>query len=131
MIEQLFPAPLYHLGMACWIIGGLGLLYASVANVRASGKPQLVVAALTMPLYWVLMSLAAVKAMVQLVTHPSYWEKTTHGLDTAVEHDTDDTDDTDTDDTGDTGAVQALRPGEAAAAPPAPLAAAGTVTRLP
>ncbi len=123
VIEQLFPAPLYHLGMACWIIGGLGLLYASVANVRASGKPQLVVAALTVPLYWVLMSLAAVKAMVQLVTQPSYWEKTTHGLDTAGAHDTGDT--------GDSGAVQALHPGEAAAAPPEPLAAAGAVARLP
>jgi len=81
VIEQLFPAPLYHLGMACWVIGGFGLLYTNLANTRASGKPQLLVAALTAPLYWTLMSLAAVKAMVQLVTQPSYWEKTTHGLD--------------------------------------------------
>jgi cellulose synthase/poly-beta-1,6-N-acetylglucosamine synthase-like glycosyltransferase len=86
LIERLFPAPLYHLGMACWVIGGFGLLYANLANTRASGKPQLAAAALTAPLYWALMSLAAVKAMVQLITQPSYWEKTTHGLDSAGVH---------------------------------------------
>jgi hypothetical protein len=37
-----------------------------------------------MPLYWVLMALAATKAVVQLVRQPSYWEKTTHGLDHPV-----------------------------------------------
>jgi hypothetical protein len=34
-----------------------------------------------MPLYWVMMSMAAVKAGLQLVSNPSYWEKTQHGLD--------------------------------------------------
>jgi hypothetical protein len=29
------------------------------------------------------MSLAAVKAAVQLISAPSFWEKTVHGLDTA------------------------------------------------
>jgi len=33
------------------------------------------------PFYWVLMSLAAAKAVLQLVRQPTYWEKTTHGLD--------------------------------------------------
>jgi hypothetical protein len=33
------------------------------------------------PVYWLMMSLAAVKAVVQLFFMPFYWEKTTHGLD--------------------------------------------------
>jgi hypothetical protein len=41
------------------------------------------------PLYWVLMSIAAVKAAWQLITKPFYWEKTTHGL--TDMHDLDDT----------------------------------------
>jgi hypothetical protein len=30
------------------------------------------------------MSIAAIKALVQLVAAPSFWEKTTHGLDEVV-----------------------------------------------
>jgi cellulose synthase/poly-beta-1,6-N-acetylglucosamine synthase-like glycosyltransferase len=85
-ITRLFPAELYYIGMACWIIGGLGLLYSGVANARASGKPHLARSALLVPLYWAMMSLAAIKAFVQLVLQPSYWEKTTHGLSGATVH---------------------------------------------
>lgn len=80
VVAELFPSALYYVGMACWILGGLSLVYSGVANARASGKPQLAVAALAVPLYWAMMSLAALKALVQLVLQPSYWEKTTHGL---------------------------------------------------
>jgi glycosyltransferase XagB len=40
-----------------------------------------VIAALLSPVYWVMMSIAAVKALIQLVHAPSFWEKTSHGLD--------------------------------------------------
>jgi hypothetical protein len=33
------------------------------------------------PVYWGMMSLAAIKAFVQLLYAPTFWEKTTHGLD--------------------------------------------------
>jgi cellulose synthase/poly-beta-1,6-N-acetylglucosamine synthase-like glycosyltransferase len=36
--------------------------------------------ALAMPLYWVLISLAAWKGLLQLITRPFYWEKTMHGI---------------------------------------------------
>jgi hypothetical protein len=37
--------------------------------------------------YWLMMSLAGIKAVVQLLTMPSYWEKTAHGLNpTATGH---------------------------------------------
>lgn len=81
-IAALFPPITYYLGMACWIVGGLSAIYTGVAVARVAGKPHLAPAGLVLPLYWVLMSLAAVKAVVQLVRQPSYWEKTTHGLDT-------------------------------------------------
>lgn len=38
--------------------------------------------ALVMPLYWVLISIAAWKGFLQLFFKPFYWEKTIHGLDT-------------------------------------------------
>ncbi len=81
-VAALFPPLVYYPGLAVWMIGGLAAIVAGVANTRAAGKPHLAGAALVSPLYWVLMSLAAIKATIQLVTQPSYWEKTTHGLDT-------------------------------------------------
>jgi len=41
------------------------------------------------PIYWVMMSIAAVKAMWQLVVTPSFWEKTAHGLDADSKADSD------------------------------------------
>ncbi len=37
---------------------------------------------LTMPLYWVLLSLASCRGLIQLIRRPFYWDKTTHGLST-------------------------------------------------
>jgi glycosyltransferase XagB len=87
-VAALFPPLVYYPGLAVWMVGGLAAIVAGVANARAAGKPHLAGAALISPLYWVLMSLAAIKAAVQLVTQPSYWEKTVHGLDTADTADT-------------------------------------------
>jgi glycosyltransferase XagB len=42
--------------------------------------------ALLNPLYWVLHSFAAWRALVQLIRRPFYWEKTPHGLDQGSEH---------------------------------------------
>ena len=78
-VAALFPPLLYYVGMTCWSRRTL-LVYSGVASARASGKPQLVLSGLVVPLYWGMMALAAVKAFVQLVFQPSYWEKTTHGL---------------------------------------------------
>jgi len=79
-VAALFPPVLYYIGMTCWVIGGASLIYFGVASARSSGKPHLALSGLVVPLYWGMMSLAAIKAFVQLVFQPSYWEKTTHGL---------------------------------------------------
>ncbi|MDD7965824.1 glycosyltransferase [Actinomycetospora lemnae] len=84
-VAAAFPPLVYYPGLAVWMVGGLAAIVAGVANARAAGKPHLAAAALVSPLYWVLMSLAAIKAGVQLVAAPSYWEKTTHGLDVTPE----------------------------------------------
>ncbi|GAA1860792.1 glycosyltransferase [Pseudonocardia ailaonensis] len=80
-VESLFPPVTFYLGSAVWIIGVLAAIHTGIAISRVAGKPWLAPAALLVPLYWVLMSLAAAKAVLQLAFRPSYWEKTTHGLD--------------------------------------------------
>lgn len=81
VIRDLFPTGVYFAGMICWIVGNFIFAYMCALSVRDPDKSQLRLAALLMPLYWVMMSIAALKAAIQLLSAPSYWEKTTHGLD--------------------------------------------------
>jgi cellulose synthase/poly-beta-1,6-N-acetylglucosamine synthase-like glycosyltransferase len=77
----IFPAPVYYIGLILWSFGNFLLWYLTVLTARDTSRDNLVFTALMVPAYWVMMSIAAVKAMWQLVVTPSFWEKTAHGLD--------------------------------------------------
>lgn len=79
-IETIFPAPVYYFGLACWAFGNFLLGYLTLISCRITRRGELLWAALVIPLYWVMMSVAAVKALVQLFAKPAFWEKTAHGL---------------------------------------------------
>ncbi len=79
-IQEIFPAPIYYLGLVSWAFGNFLLVYVTVMSVRVAKKGELLIPALLVPLYWVMMSMAAVKALSQLVGAPNFWEKTVHGL---------------------------------------------------
>ncbi len=79
-IAELFPPGVYHVGLLCLAVGNASVIYMNVYTARAMDRPDLLVAALLSPGYWLLMWVAATKACVQLVRNPSYWEKTAHGL---------------------------------------------------
>jgi cellulose synthase/poly-beta-1,6-N-acetylglucosamine synthase-like glycosyltransferase len=76
----IFPAPVYYVGLALWVFGNFLLWYLTVLTARHIDQEGLVVAAMLVPVYWIMMSIAATKAAWQLVVTPSFWEKTTHGL---------------------------------------------------
>ncbi len=78
--KQIFPAPVYYVSLVLWSIGNFLLWYLTVLTARHSEQDGLVGPALLIPLYWVMMSMAALKAAWQLVVTPSFWEKTQHGL---------------------------------------------------
>ena len=80
-VKEIFPAPVYYVGLILWAFGNFLLWYLTVLTARhVRGGEGLVLAAVLVPIYWVMMSIAALKAMWQLVVTPSFWEKTTHGL---------------------------------------------------
>jgi cellulose synthase/poly-beta-1,6-N-acetylglucosamine synthase-like glycosyltransferase len=79
-IEAIFPAPIYYLGLLSWSVGNFLLVYVTVMSVRIADRGELLIPALLVPVYWVMMSIAAVKAFGQLVRSPNFWEKTVHGL---------------------------------------------------
>ncbi len=81
-IEAIMPGPVYFVGLATWIFGNFAFYYLNLAAAYDAERRQVFRAALLLPLYWVMMSLAATKAMWQLFVNPTYWEKTAHGLST-------------------------------------------------
>jgi cellulose synthase/poly-beta-1,6-N-acetylglucosamine synthase-like glycosyltransferase len=81
LILELFPMPVYYAGLLCWLAGNFVFVYATMLSAFEDDEPKLVMAAALTPLYWVMMAVAATKAVFQIVVSPSYWEKTFHGLD--------------------------------------------------
>ncbi len=79
-VREIFPAPVYYVSLLLWAFGNFLLWYLTVLTARHTKPEGLVLAAMLVPVYWVMMSVAALKAMWQLVMTPSFWEKTTHGL---------------------------------------------------
>ena len=79
-VGDLFPGWTYYLALAAWALGNLSVIYIGLLTLRVVGRPEFLLSALLVPLYWLLMSIAALRAVVQLITQPSYWEKTEHGL---------------------------------------------------
>jgi cellulose synthase/poly-beta-1,6-N-acetylglucosamine synthase-like glycosyltransferase len=81
VVQSIFPPSVYYTGVFCMIFGNFMVMYLSVIAVRATEHSNLIGAVALSPLYWAMMSIAAVKAAIQLLVAPFYWEKTTHGLD--------------------------------------------------
>jgi cellulose synthase/poly-beta-1,6-N-acetylglucosamine synthase-like glycosyltransferase len=86
-LEEIFPSPVYYAGLVLWAFGNFLLWYLTVLTARHTRAVGLVLAAMLVPIYWVMMSIAAIKAMWQLVVTPSFWEKTAHGLDADADAD--------------------------------------------
>ena len=82
-IMDIIPTAVYYAGMAGWLVGNFAFYYLNLmVAYDFRDRPKVFRAALLLPVYWVLMSIAAIKAFVQLAFNPNYWEKTQHGLST-------------------------------------------------
>jgi hypothetical protein len=66
------------LGLA--VAGYCTAIYGALAAAAAARDANLAAAALTMPLYWPLMTIAAGRALIELITRPHHWAKTEHGV---------------------------------------------------
>jgi cellulose synthase/poly-beta-1,6-N-acetylglucosamine synthase-like glycosyltransferase len=79
-IGAVFPWYIYFPALIALVLGNFATLYMNLIAIREDDRPDLLVPALTVPLFWVMMSVAAAKGTYQLIRNPSYWEKTFHGL---------------------------------------------------
>ena len=82
--EHWFLAPLsvgFFVVSCALFLANVIFVALGFAAVRSGARRDLWPAALTMPAYWVLISIGAWKGFLQLFTRPFYWEKTRHGVD--------------------------------------------------
>jgi glycosyltransferase XagB len=75
----LFDGAVQAIAIGNLVAGYATAILVGVVAARRRHK-RLVRSALQMPLYWLLISLAAYRALFQLVTDPYKWEKTPHGF---------------------------------------------------
>lgn len=79
-VAELFPPITYYVCLVLFIVGAPLSVFVGLIVTQSLGKPHLWWAALLTPLYWILQSIAALKALYQFVFRPFFWEKTVHGL---------------------------------------------------
>ena len=80
LVGAVFPPVIYFPALIALVLGNAATLYMNIIVLREDDRPELLKAALTVPLFWLMMSVAAAKGCYQLIRNPSYWEKTFHGL---------------------------------------------------
>jgi cellulose synthase/poly-beta-1,6-N-acetylglucosamine synthase-like glycosyltransferase len=78
--DPLFPQILQFLSLFNLLMGNGAFIFLSMIAPIRRGWLYLIPLSLTAVAYWVLMSIAAYRALWQLVTRPFYWGKTQHGL---------------------------------------------------
>jgi cellulose synthase/poly-beta-1,6-N-acetylglucosamine synthase-like glycosyltransferase len=80
VLAGLFPGWVLWVSLFNLLVGNGLMIYVSMMGAFKRRNYPLVLWALLNPVYWLLHSAAAYKALWQLVTKPHYWEKTVHGL---------------------------------------------------
>ena len=84
LLQTVYPGWIYFPGLISMIFGNFFAYYLGLVTVRAANRPDLLSAVLLYPIYWAMMSIGALRAFLQLLVSPFFWEKTAHGLDRPV-----------------------------------------------
>jgi glycosyltransferase XagB len=80
-LDKYFYGYIYYISLFNLLFGNFMAMYLSTLAVFRRKYFHLTYYSLLVPFYYVLQSIAAWKALIQLFTNPYYWEKTTHGFD--------------------------------------------------
>lgn len=79
-IQQFFPGPVLYLGVFSLVFGNFLYMYYYMIGCVRRGQYSLVKYVYLVPVYWLFMSIAAWKAVIQLIRRPHFWPKTIHGF---------------------------------------------------
>jgi cellulose synthase/poly-beta-1,6-N-acetylglucosamine synthase-like glycosyltransferase/glycosyltransferase involved in cell wall biosynthesis/O-antigen/teichoic acid export membrane protein len=79
-IESLYPSVIFYMAVISLIFGNFLFLYYYMIGVAKKGQWTLMKFVFLIPIYWIMISAAALVALYQLIFKPHYWEKTVHGF---------------------------------------------------
>ncbi len=79
-IESFFPGPVLYMGVICFIFGNFMYMYYYMIGCAKKRYDNLIKFVYLTPFYWLIISIAAWRALFQLIYNPHYWFKTKHGL---------------------------------------------------
>lgn len=79
-IEALYPPVIFYMAGTSLVFGNFLCLYYYMIGTAKREHWTIIKYVFLVPVYWLMISLAACIAVGQLITKPHYWEKTNHGL---------------------------------------------------
>jgi cellulose synthase/poly-beta-1,6-N-acetylglucosamine synthase-like glycosyltransferase len=79
-IDSLFPPVIFYMAIICLVFGNFLYLYYYMIGCYKRKQWDIVAYVFFVPIYWLMMSIAAWIALYQIIFKPHYWEKTVHGL---------------------------------------------------
>ena len=79
-IVDLFSGWVYYVSLLSFVVGTFLLIFLVLLAAVERGDDDLSPYSLLIPIYWILMSVAAYIAVFELIVRPYHWHKTEHGL---------------------------------------------------
>lgn len=79
-IESLYPPLIFYIASFSLVFGNFLYIYYYMIGCAKHGHYGTIKYVFLIPFYWLLMSIASIKAFHQLIVIPHFWEKTKHGL---------------------------------------------------
>ncbi len=79
-IESLFPTPIFYMGVFSFLFGNFFYMYNYMIGCAKRGFFGLIKYIFLVPVYWLGISAAAWKGLIEIIIRPHYWAKTKHGL---------------------------------------------------
>lgn len=79
-IESLYPNWVFYMAATSLVFGNFMYIYYYMIGCAKRDHWTLMKWIFLVPIYWLMVSIAALIALYQLIVMPHYWEKTVHGL---------------------------------------------------
>ncbi|GMR21205.1 MAG: glycosyltransferase family 2 protein [Gammaproteobacteria bacterium] len=80
IFDIVFPPSLLYISLFNLLVGNGYLIYITTLGAFKRNYYSMIPYGLTVPVYWLLISIAAYKGLWQLIHKPFFWEKTQHGI---------------------------------------------------
>ncbi len=78
LIQKIFPGVILTVSFISFVLGNFIFTYLNLIGSYQRGRMKLVKWSLFSPVYWLLLSVATIRAAIQIVMKPHHWEKTRH-----------------------------------------------------